>query len=93
MPFRTAILSYHSQNVCGRDTGDNDHVALEQDLDRLHLAGAKFIPLSLLMDRLDGKRRHEDMSGTVCLSFDDGCDFDVRDLDFPAPLSRSFRLS
>ena len=83
MAFRTAILTYHSQNICGRDTHDNDHVALVQDLERLHQAGTKFIPLSLLMDRLDGKHRLEDMSGTVCLSFDDGCDFDVRDLDFP----------
>ena len=83
MPFGTAILSYHSQNIRGRGTSDNDHVALEQDLERLHRAGAKIISLDRLMDQLDGKPGHEDMSGTVCLSFDDGCDFDVRDLDYP----------
>lgn len=91
MPFSTAILTYHSQNVCGWETDDNNHVALQQDIERLHLAGARIIPLSLLMDQLDGKRGHEDISGTVCLSFDDGCDFDVRDLDYPGiGMQRSF---
>ncbi len=91
MSFSSAILTYHSQNISGRSTHDNDHVALAQDLEQLHQAGVRFIPLSLLIDQFDEQREHEDMDRTICLSFDDGCDFDVRDLDFPGiGVQRSF---
>jgi len=66
-------------------------VALEQDLESLHAAGLRFISLSGLLDWMDGRSGIEDQSRTVCLTFDDGCDFDVRDIDYPGfGLQRSF---
>ena len=83
MPRKTAILTYHSQNVSGQATKDNDHAALREDLERLHAAGLQFISLDRLVDRLEGKCANADLDGSVCLTFDDGCDFDVRDINFP----------
>ncbi len=79
----TAILTYHSQNIRGRTTQDNDHVALSEDLERLHETGLQVISLGHLLDQLEGKCTDEDMAGSVCLTFDDGCDFDVRDINYP----------
>jgi peptidoglycan/xylan/chitin deacetylase (PgdA/CDA1 family) len=91
MPTGTAILTYHSQNVRGYSTADNDHVALQADLEHLHSAGLRIVSLGRLIDLLDGHCSAADLEGTVCLSFDDGCDFDVRDLDFPGVgVQRSF---
>jgi peptidoglycan/xylan/chitin deacetylase (PgdA/CDA1 family) len=90
MPTNSTILTYHSQNIAGFDTCDNDHVALAADLEALFCAGVQVIPLSRLVDNLDGTT-DKDLSGTVCLTFDDGCDFDVRDLDYPEfGVQRSF---
>jgi hypothetical protein len=44
--------------------------------------GLKIIPLAWLVDWLLGER-DMDIAHCVCLSFDDGVDADVRDLDFP----------
>jgi peptidoglycan/xylan/chitin deacetylase (PgdA/CDA1 family) len=86
-----SILTYHSQNIAGVDTGNNDHVALMQDLDRLDDAGVNIIPLDWVFDWLEGTRPASDIAGSVCLTFDDGCDFDVHDLDWPGVgLQRSF---
>ena len=78
-----AILTYHSQNIAGHGTGDNDHVALAADLERLLDAGVPVVPLGWVADWLDGERPAADLDGAVCLTFDDGCDFDVRDLAWP----------
>jgi peptidoglycan/xylan/chitin deacetylase (PgdA/CDA1 family) len=87
-----SILTYHSQNISGHDTADNDHVALVQDLERLDDAGIRIIPLGRVVDWLEGNRPASDIKSGVCLTFDDGCDFDVRDLDWPGMgLQRSFR--
>ena len=37
--MKAAILTYHSQNVAGEETGINDHVALAADLEAMHAAG------------------------------------------------------
>jgi peptidoglycan/xylan/chitin deacetylase (PgdA/CDA1 family) len=79
----SAILTYHSQNISGNSTADNDHAALREDLEALHSAGYRFITLGKLIDHLEGKSAQEDFSSSVCLTFDDGCDFDVRDLEYP----------
>jgi len=83
MSFSSAILTYHSQNISGSETHNNDHVALAHDLSALKRAGIRIVPLSLLADVLEGKGTHEAVHGSVCLSFDDGCDFDVHDIDYP----------
>jgi len=81
--LKAAILTYHSQNVAGSDTRNNDHVALAADLDALHTSGYRFVSLHDLVKGLfDGATLPSDRP-LVCLTFDDGCDFDVRTLEFP----------
>jgi peptidoglycan/xylan/chitin deacetylase (PgdA/CDA1 family) len=81
--LKAAILTYHSQNIAGGETANNDHVALAADLVAMHEAGCSFVPLSSLINGLfDGGPL--DINGPlVCLTFDDGCNFDVRSLEFP----------
>lgn len=75
------VLTYHSQNIGSHTAADNDHVALREDLEALHQAGIRIVPLSRVVDWLDGPSADE--GAMVCLSFDDGCDFDFRDLEWP----------
>jgi peptidoglycan/xylan/chitin deacetylase (PgdA/CDA1 family) len=77
------ILTYHSQNIRGSLTADNDHAALAADLRALAAAGFRIVPLDTLLDVLDGSRDETTVDRAVVLTFDDGCDFDVRDLDYP----------
>jgi len=77
------ILTYHSQNISGNDYARNDHVALREDLRTLQREGRHIVPLDWLLDVLDGSRKDADLARAVVLTFDDGCDFDVRDLDHP----------
>lgn len=77
------VLTYHSQNVRGDSTADNDHLALAADLRALAGAGWRVVPLDRLVDALDGTLRPAKLKRTAVLTFDDGCDFDVRDLDYP----------
>jgi len=76
------VLLYHSQNVAGNDYASNDHVALKEDLGLIQQLGLKVIPLSWLVDWLLGKCELN-LEKCVCISFDDGVDADVYDLDFP----------
>jgi len=84
--LKAAILTYHSQNIRGNDTTNNDHKALAADLYVLHNAGCRFVSLSSLISNL--LAGDPDKSGgkknlpLICLTFDDGCDFDVRTLEF-----------
>ena len=79
---RCPVLLYHSQNVAGNDHASNDHVALVDDLRLIYRLGLQVIPLFWLVEWLLGER-DLDSAGCVCISFDDGVDADVRDLDFP----------
>ena len=81
--MKATILTYHSQNVAGHETGNNDHVALAADLDALHDAGARFVSLDTLVDGLFSGRKLPADRPLVCLTFDDGCNFDYQTLDFP----------
>lgn len=85
------ILTYHSQNIRGNSPADNDHVALTADLAALYEAGKRAVPLDRLVDWLEGRAPDDAMDGAVVLTFDDGCDFDVRDIDYPGHgIQRSF---
>jgi peptidoglycan/xylan/chitin deacetylase (PgdA/CDA1 family) len=85
------ILTYHSQNIAGGTPADNDHLALAADLVQLTRCGYRIVPLDHLTDWMDGNRSDEEMDRCLCLTFDDGCDFDVRDLDYPGHgVQRSF---
>ncbi len=77
------ILTYHSQNIRGDRAANNDHVALATDLRALHQAGMRVIPLDRLLDWLEGTVSDDAIEASVVLTFDDGCDFDVRDMDYP----------
>jgi hypothetical protein len=69
----------------------NDHVAPKDDLAALHRAGVRVIPLDVAVDWLDGSPDQGAVEKAVVLTFDDGCDFDVRDLEYPGHgLQRSF---
>lgn len=77
------VLTYHSQNIEGNSTANNDHVALAADLRAMHHAGKRIISLDHLMDWLDGKQNDDAVRNSLVLTFDDGCDFDVRDIEYP----------
>jgi len=84
MPARwPAILTYHSQNIGGHDPANNDHAAFAADLEALTGAGSRIVPLDSLLDWLDGAGPDDHLQGAVCITLDDGCDFDVRDLEWP----------
>ena len=80
---KAAILAYHSQNIAGNETRNNDHVALAADLDALHAAGCRFVSLGTLIDTVFAGHAQAADAPLVCLTFDDGCDYDVRTLEFP----------
>ena len=81
--MKAAILTYHSQNIAGSETRNNDHVALTADLDALHSAGCNFISLGTLVEGLFTGASLPVGRPLICLTFDDGCDYDVRTLEFP----------
>ena len=81
--MKAAILTYHSQNIAGSETGNNDHQALAADLDVMHAAGCQFISLSTLVNGIFAGASLATDRPLVCLTFDDGCDYDVRILEFP----------
>jgi peptidoglycan/xylan/chitin deacetylase (PgdA/CDA1 family) len=81
--LKAAILTYHSQNIAGSETRNNDHVALAADLDALHSAGYLFVSLDTLVKGLFDGAELPAGRPLICLTFDDGCDFDVRTLEFP----------
>lgn len=89
MNFSIPILTYHSQNIAGQTTADNDHAALASDLEELHRHGYRVTSLDALLDCLEGRAGPPEKA--LCLTFDDGCDFDVRDIDYPGfGVQRSF---
>jgi peptidoglycan/xylan/chitin deacetylase (PgdA/CDA1 family) len=81
--MRVPVLAYHSNNVGGNDYADNDHVALAEDLRRIHALGLRIVPLSLVVDALLGEAPADAVDRAVAISFDDGSWFDWHDLDHP----------
>lgn len=78
-----AILTYHSQNVGAGRSPVNDHEALRMDLQALTQAGLQTAPLAAALAALESDGDCAEAQPLVCLTFDDGCDLDVRDIDFP----------
>lgn len=76
------ILTYHSQLLFGSDYATNSHLALAADLEQIHAAGKQIVPL---IDLVEALRRGQPWPGNdiVCLSFDDGPDFDWHDIEHP----------
>jgi SAM-dependent methyltransferase/peptidoglycan/xylan/chitin deacetylase (PgdA/CDA1 family) len=83
------ILTYHSLNIAGNDYLGNDHVALRADLRMLGALGWRIVPLTILVDHLLDRSRPWPEK-CVAITFDDGTNFDVEDLEHPtAGLQRS----
>ena len=77
------ILTYHSQLLFGSDYANNSHVALKDDLARVAASGRRIVPLPQLVEALAGRAAMPDLDRVVCISFDDGPDFDWLDIDHP----------
>ncbi len=80
-PIHAHILAYHSQNIGFPRPDSNDHAAFASDLEALHAAGFALVSLDRLVDALEGHGTLPQRA--ICLTFDDGCDADFRDIDHP----------
>jgi peptidoglycan/xylan/chitin deacetylase (PgdA/CDA1 family) len=80
---RIHILTYHSQNIGVPTPEHNDHECLRADLVALHRAGWRVLPLDRAVRALETAGDVELPERCVCLTFDDGCDMDYRDINFP----------
>lgn len=78
------VLAYHANNISDNEYAGNDHVALATDLVNLHRAGWRFVSLDTVVDWQQGRGAMESLERSVALTFDDGSDFDYRDIDHPA---------
>ena len=77
------ILTYHANNINGMDYQNNDHKALEQDLQLIHELGFRIISLDQLINWRLGKLSDRAVEKTVVLTCDDGTWFDYYDVDHP----------
>ena len=76
------ILTYHSQLLFGNDYGNNSHVGLAADLEVIAASGRQLIGLRELLAAQRGPRELP-LDALVCITFDDGPDFDWLDIDHP----------
>lgn len=77
------ILTYHSQLLFGHDYGNNSHVGLAADLEVIAASGRRLLSLRSLATALATGGRELDLDTAVCITFDDGPDFDWLDIDHP----------
>jgi peptidoglycan/xylan/chitin deacetylase (PgdA/CDA1 family) len=80
------VLAYHSHRVLGVDYADNDHVALAADLQLIHDAGCRIVPLASIVDGVKGSDAAEprnDKVPLVGITFDDGPIYDAVDFTHP----------
>ena len=90
--MKVAVLVYHSQNVNGRDYGNNDHVALARDLATIAARGIPVVRLGDAVSWWLSARFDRFPAFSVALTCDDGTSLDWDDFDHPAHgPQRSFR--
>ena len=77
------ILTYHGVNVAGNEYATNDHVALAADLETIDRLGWRIVPLPETIARWIAGDPAWAAPGTLAITFDDGTDFDWRDLPHP----------
>jgi peptidoglycan/xylan/chitin deacetylase (PgdA/CDA1 family) len=78
------ILTYHSMRIHGNGYSSNDHVAFREDLRSLTSLGFDVVALSQIVQWLSGQdERSASGRKLVGITFDDGPDFDFRDLPHP----------
>ncbi len=90
--MKIPILTYHSLHAPGNDYHDNDHVALEADLQLIRQYGFTPISLKTITDWLNPALEFTLAEGLyIGISFDDGCDHDFFDFSYPGiPTLKSF---
>jgi peptidoglycan/xylan/chitin deacetylase (PgdA/CDA1 family) len=81
--MRASVLTYHSGNIAGNAYGDNNLVALAQDLEQIHALRIDIVPLRRVVDALLGAPARELPERVVAITLDDGLDFDFVDLTHP----------
>ena len=75
-----AVLTYHSQNICGNTYQTNDHIAFAADLRTLNDAGWEFVSaLDVAKHVVHGAALPQK---AVAITMDDGCNFDYFDLPY-----------
>jgi peptidoglycan/xylan/chitin deacetylase (PgdA/CDA1 family) len=79
--MRALVLTYHAMNVSSNEYAGNDHIALREDLRVIATSGWQVLPLRNVVDAYLGHGTIPER--TVALTFDDGADFDARDLVHP----------
>lgn len=80
---RLPILTYHGVNVGGNAYATNDHVALAADLKTVDRLGWRIVPLPAAVERWVAGDPAWTEGRTLAITFDDGTDFDWRDLPHP----------
>ena len=80
---RGFILTFHSHNVSGNDYATNDHVALDATLTTLERLRIPVLRLADVARRLRAKTFDALPARFACITFDDGSDYDWRDMEFP----------
>jgi peptidoglycan/xylan/chitin deacetylase (PgdA/CDA1 family) len=80
---RIPVLTYHGQRILTNDYGENDHIALREDLRALTDAGWRVVPASRVVAWHAGRLSDADVERAVAITFDDGTWFDYHDLDHP----------
>ena len=80
---RGFILTFHSHNVSGDSYATNDHVALDATLTTLERLGIPVLRLVDVARRLRARTFDSLPSRFACITFDDGSDYDWRDIAFP----------
>ena len=69
-------------NVDGASYSSNDHLALAHDLEALTRRGIRVVPLMQIVAAVESGA-FDGLSGCAAITFDDGTDFDFRDLPHP----------
>jgi len=83
MDRRFPILTYHGVNVAGNEYATNDHLALASDLETIDRLGWRIVPLPGVVARWLAGDAEWAGGRTLAITFDDGTDFDWRDLPHP----------
>jgi peptidoglycan/xylan/chitin deacetylase (PgdA/CDA1 family) len=79
---RGFILTFHSHNVAGDGYATNDHVALDATLTLLERRRVPVLRLVDVARRLRARTFGALPTRFACITFDDGSDYDWRDMEF-----------
>jgi peptidoglycan/xylan/chitin deacetylase (PgdA/CDA1 family) len=84
---KAVVLTYHSHRVQGPGYAQNDHVALQVDLQSIARSGGRIVSLATLVDAIEayqsGSAAGDGGATMVALTFDDGPVWDFADFDHP----------